>query len=93
MADPTDIAVDVLATWRLTRLLQVDDITSPARDWIADRAETGNPAAGFVDRMLGCAWCTSVWAAGAVQVARRVHPAIPVALAASQVTGLLAARR
>lgn len=93
LMDPTDLAVDVLATMRVTRLMREDDITAPLRDWVADRSELGYPIAGWVDRMLACPWCASVWAAAAVQAARQIHPAIPRMFAAAQVTGLLAARR
>jgi hypothetical protein len=77
-----DIAVGVLATRRLVRLVVEDEITYPLRM----RASKLHPAVGY---LVTCQACSSVWAAAAVTLA----PA-PVrwALAASEgaiITGSL----
>jgi len=45
--------VVALAVFRLTRLLIVDSITDPIRDYFT-RWE-------FTDELLACPWCTSIW--------------------------------
>jgi hypothetical protein len=55
VTDPTDLAVDVLAAHRLTRLVTADVITEPARErllrWAYRRhGDTGSePATGWTD--------------------------------------------
>lgn len=94
-----------LATHRLTRLLVTDEITTPAREALQNRAEarwatgTGRtpPADEWGSRiayLLSCPWCASVWVAAAVVAALAAAghaPAHPLllTLAASTVTGLL----
>lgn len=86
----TDVAVDVLATYRLTRLLQQDDLPPlPAvRDRLMQRLES-SPWSALID----CPWCLSVWLGFGVVLLRRVCPRlwdpIAAALAASAVTGVL----
>lgn len=63
----TDLAVDVLAGYRLTRLAVVDTITEPARTALSARST-------FLDDMLACEHCTGVWIAAGVTVARTVAP-------------------
>lgn len=46
-----------LATWRLTQLVVEDEITRPAREWVA-RRWPDSP----VNYLLGCRKCVSVWA-------------------------------
>jgi len=99
------LVLTVGATVRLTRLLALDTIAFPVRDWLA--AQTGNedddPSAknrffGFVEDMVTCPWCLSVWI-GAVaapvawfhgQTAWFMIPAL--LLTASQVAGMALTR-
>jgi hypothetical protein len=103
-----DLIVDALAVARLTRLLLRDGITEPlrvpVRRWAGRRPPlVGNlpldewlarPAAHpKVAELLDCAWCASVWVAGAVLFARyrtsRAWQAAATVLALSQVAGML----
>lgn len=81
------LAVDALAAYRLTRLVTRDTITKRHRERIVAR---GGPVAELVQ----CSWCTGMWAAAAVVVARRTVPRAwgPVAdaLAMAAVVGLIA---
>lgn len=104
---PAPVLLLALATHRLTRLVTTDTITAPARERIQDAAEarwaarTGHPISAEhwgsrIAYALSCAWCSSMWVAAglvAVMTAAGHPPAHPVltALAASSVTGLLAA--
>jgi hypothetical protein len=87
-----DTAVDALAVFRLTRLLQVDEVPPmPAvRKAVLDRIAT-TPWGQLVD----CPWCLSVWVGLLVAVARRATPrvwgALSFVLASSAVTGLITA--
>ncbi|MBK9178733.1 MAG: DUF1360 domain-containing protein [Acidimicrobiales bacterium] len=83
-----NLAVDVVAVHRLTRLVTSDELTRPIRERVVDRNPDGRLA-----YLAGCPWCASVWAGLAVAAARRVAPRawrpLGFALAASTVTGLL----
>jgi hypothetical protein len=97
-ADPVArLAVDALATVRLTRLAMDDDVTQPIRDWLQGQEDAGRQWAGTVNGALDCPWCTSVWAGLAVAGLRRLVPKVwaPIAegLAWSLVTGELAERQ
>ena len=93
-----DLAVDALATYRLTRLVVSDEITQPAIEHVSGsvQAAWGKPAREWFDRLTSCAWCSSVWIAAGVVTARAVAPRAwaPVArlLAFSAVAGSIARR-
>lgn len=68
-----DLLVDALAAYRLTRLLQRDDITARQRmqirrlvahGWLPDWAET----------LMGCPWCLGFWISCSVVLARHLAP-------------------
>jgi Protein of unknown function (DUF1360). len=84
------VAIDALATYRLTRLLQQD--TLPPLLAIRDRLMARYGASPWSE-LLNCPWCLSVWLGAVVAVLRRVCPRLwglaAHALAASAVTGLL----
>lgn len=46
-----------LASYRLMRLIMLDDITVAIRGWVFDKV-TPN---GFIDSLLACPYCLSVW--------------------------------
>lgn len=77
-------AVDVLAAYRLTRLVTTDKIMRRPRVALMSRGVTA----------IDCDWCVGVWVAFGVVAARRYAPAVwsPVAtaLALSALTGLAA---
>jgi hypothetical protein len=83
-----DVAVDMIATYRLVRLALVDDITLRPRNALLRRF-----AGKKYSALLDCPWCLSVWVAFGVAAARSVHPRvwglIARALAFSAVTGLI----
>lgn len=90
--------VDALAVWRLTRLLTIDGITEPMRDWLTEWTETGpqSPAKEKIAELAGCPHCVSVWAAlGVVYAARRTPwwPVMADALALAAVSSLIADAR
>jgi hypothetical protein len=88
-AEYSDIAVDALATARLTRLLVQDSIFDRQRQRVQTWADAHVPV---VSKILDCAWCSSVYVGAGVVVARRAFPrawgAVAYALACSQVAGM-----
>lgn len=83
-----DFAVDALATARITRLITRDTILRvPRNRLIRSEHEVG---AEFIT----CPWCVSVWIGFGVLAARRVAPRVwgpvAVALACSEVAGVIA---
>lgn len=86
-----DLAVSALATYRLTRLITTDEIFSDLRVkwWKKHPPET---KLGYV---ITCDWCTSIYAASALQISRMIAPrtttALETMLALSAVAGLVAA--
>jgi hypothetical protein len=60
-----DVALDLLATQRITRLVAEDKITEPIREWVW---ETHPPSETKLGYFLTCPHCISIWAAGAVSV-------------------------
>jgi hypothetical protein len=83
-----NLALDALATYRLTRLATADIISEPVR--LAVVRSTGAPvpdadltAREIVDELddppklatlVTCRWCAGLWIAGAVTVARMCFP-------------------
>lgn len=66
-------AVQVLATQRLVKLINEDEITRPIREKIFAWAE-GAPEFSFRERVaagIDCPACVSVWAAGGILAASR----------------------
>lgn len=88
-----DLLVDVLATYRLTRLVVEDVITAPVREKIFEKYP---PTEDKWSYALTCPWCASVWIGAGVMIARKVAPSAwdPVAkgLAASAATGIISER-
>lgn len=95
------------ATARITRLIGRDTITFFFRDWLAARTEDARsaPSRGvqarlysFVEDMVACPWCLSIWVSAPVAVLAWLYgetiwfivPAL--ALTASHVTGMTAAQ-
>ena len=92
MRDTTSTAVSALATYRLTRLITTDEIFSDLRMkwWKKHPPETTK-----LGYLITCDWCTSVYAASALQISRMIAPrtttALETILAFSAVAGLVAA--
>jgi hypothetical protein len=87
-----DYALTGLATYRLTRLITRDTITAPARDEIWRDHPPHSSKLGYV---LTCTWCSSIYAASALEFCRIISPRLTktaeAILAASAVAGLLTA--
>jgi Protein of unknown function (DUF1360) len=85
-----DAAVDAFATYRLTKLLQEDDVPPLPRLRGVFMQRFGSTPWG---QLADCPWCLSMWCGAAVVVARRVSPrlwnSVASILAASAATGLL----
>jgi len=91
-----DLVVDVLATWRLTRLFGTDKLTEALRDDMVGLA-LGFKATKITRKFLqlmDCPYCLSVWAAGVVLVLNHVPMGKMVVrlLAMSAVAGELSSR-
>lgn len=90
----TDLALDALATFRLSKLIVDDVILDGPRNRFVDRmTAAGHPKLVW---LAGCPWCVSPYVAVAVIVARRVFPrawpACARVLAFSAVAGILSER-
>lgn len=79
---------DILAVFRLTKLIMEDRITLEFREWYWSKFPS-NTKIGY---LLTCPWCVSIWAAFIVVGARKAFPKsgdiLSTILAASAVTGL-----
>jgi len=85
------VVVVVLASWRLARLLSVDEIFRPARERVIDRAGADSQIAYLVT----CPWCISVWSSPPLIAAavwwpqNRVVWIVALSLAASGFAGIM----
>lgn len=86
-------ALDALATYRLQRLIGRDLITEPLRNAALEALWTRSPQRSrWLEQLLDCHWCRTVWAAGIVVVLGRI-PGLRLIrdlLAAAAVASLLA---
>lgn len=65
-----DTVIKVAATRRATRLIMDDKISEPLRNKIY------NSDSAFLQYLISCPWCVSIWAAGTLSVLENVpHPA------------------
>lgn len=87
-----ELLLVLLATARLVRLAQVDDITEPLRRPLMRRAKASKARRW---ELLWCPWCLSVWVGALVAGSwwawgdERWWTAGVVVLVASEVTGIL----
>lgn len=93
--DPLLLAVDALAAARLTHLVVEDGIADRPRERIKSwsfRRPYGSPGSR-VGELIECGWCSGVWVAAAVLLARRLAPRwwhpLALGLALAQVAGML----
>lgn len=99
VAMPLDLVptlVYVLAIARITALITVDTLTESLRDraltWLDNRPGT---LGYYVSTLITCQWCASMWVAGVIVPIVWHYGTNPwvlgigLALAASQVTGML----
>ena len=87
-----NLAVDALASYRVTRLLVSDGIVDRQRDALVDRLRRRGHRK--LVELSECPWCIGFWVACGVVAARRVVPRawspVAEAFAFSAVSGLLA---
>jgi hypothetical protein len=80
---------DLLATYRLTKLVMDDEITQDLRMAIY----TKFPQNSKISYFIGCPWCVSIWAGAVIFTLRNVNPdgadIVSGLLAASAVTGVV----
>lgn len=90
----------MLATYRMTKLIIDDEITSDLRDAVINRLDKlksegkiSDWLAYKVEYLIGCPWCVSVWVGLAVFTLRKTDPdladLVNGMLAASAVTGII----
>lgn len=84
--EPAYLAVDALATYRLTVLAVEDTIFSPIRNRIVEGSRFGM-------ELITCPWCISIWLGAAVVLFTALAPVawfyLACVLAFSAVAGLL----
>ena len=51
------VVLALIASWRLARLVAVDEITRPLREWIISKAGPESQIAYGIT----CSWCASIW--------------------------------
>lgn len=90
MTNGTDHALEALAVYRATKLLQDDQL--PPLPAIRDKLMQRYGASPW-SQLLDCPWCLSVWVAGASVLVRKVAPRLwrvgASVLASSAVTGMI----
>jgi hypothetical protein len=83
------LLTDIVATYRLTKLVMEDRITEDFRNLIYSKF----PRDSKVSYFLGCPWCVSIWAGAAIFTLRKINPdgadIVSGLLAASAVTGVV----
>ena len=55
----TEIVIYILATWRIVSLISVEKGPFDIFRKLRRRIETGS----FIDRLIECTWCVSLWVA------------------------------
>lgn len=87
------LLLDIVATYRLTRLIVRDEITADLREIVFKRFPPRTSKLGY---LLTCTWCISIWAAGGIFTLRRLSPEtadyVSGILAASAVVGIASER-
>jgi hypothetical protein len=85
------LTIDVLAAYRLVKLVRDDRVGQPVRDW-AQRTH-GHVEDSKVVYLVHCPWCLSFWFGSALTLARHRWPrateALARSLAVSALTGLV----
>lgn len=84
--------LQALAIYRLTRLITTDEITAPLREKVWHKHPPESSKVGY---LITCNWCSSIYAASALEISRMIAPRttrrVETILALSAVASLLAA--
>jgi hypothetical protein len=92
IVDALDLTVDILATYRLVKLVTDDKITEPFREMIF--ARYGDPTESKRSYLVTCPWCLGIYFGAGVALGRKISPNVWTiaarALALSTGAGLLA---
>lgn len=87
------IVILSLFVYRLTRLVVLDEILAPARDWIWDRKPPHSSQIGY---FFTCPWCVSLWVALPVVFSYAFFPSMTILVGCiftlSAIAGLITAR-
>jgi hypothetical protein len=89
------LVVYALAVARITGLIAQDDLTAPLRRGLLARLPARPRLEHWVDDLISCPWCVSIWIAAPAAplmwwYGSRPWVALPaIALAFSQTTGML----
>lgn len=84
-----------LATWRITNILQREEIASPIRKQLGVFEPDGEDPDhwiypdNFVGKILHCFWCGSIWIAAAITLACLLFPPLILPFAISAVAILV----
>jgi len=76
------LATDIIATYRLTKLVMEDKITEDFRNYVYEKF----PRDSKISYFIGCPWCVSIWAGVVIFALRRIDPQV-----ADVVSGILTA--
>jgi hypothetical protein len=81
-----------LFVYRLTRLVVLDEILAPVRDWVWDRKSPSDSQIGY---LFTCPWCVSLWVALPVVFLYALFPSMTILVgcifALSAIAGLITA--
>lgn len=81
--------VDIVAVYRLTKLIVDDEILADVREKIWEKYPPETTKIGY---LITCPWCTSIWAGAALFALRKTNPEltnyISAVLASSAATGI-----
>lgn len=92
MRDLASLTLTSLATYRLSRFVVEDELFAPVRNQVWKWFPPETTKTGY---LLTCYWCTSIYAASALEISRMIAPrttrSLETVLAASAAAGLLAA--
>ncbi len=81
-----------LFVYRLTRLVVLDEVLAPVREWVWDRKSPGNSQIGY---LFTCSWCVSLWVALPVVFLYALFPSMTILVGCiftlSAIAGLITA--
>lgn len=83
------LLLDILAVYRLTKLVLDDQIMAEVREKIWEKFPPESTKIGY---LITCPWCTSIWMGAAIFALRKASPEsatyVSSLLASSAITGI-----